>query len=163
MLSMLLIHLVLHLWLISINLTLCTLVYAHKHSIIHDHAERCSILHCVPALCAYASKGCLYMHARAACRDSDTTLHTRGAWGWNNMILDHASPVLGSGLGKIGQAGDPWIVTPRSLRRGWGRAGLAGRWVLILSWGSQLGKWRWSVVATQSPPEPLPTLIGTRF
>ena len=28
-----------------------------------------------------------------------------------HAILEHASPVLGSGLGKTGQAGDPWIVT----------------------------------------------------
>ena len=29
------------LWLISVNLTLCTLAYAHKHCIIHDPSSSC--------------------------------------------------------------------------------------------------------------------------
>ena len=55
---MLLIHLVLQLWLISVNLTVCTLAYAHKHSIIHDPAARHHLPHCVPALRAYARSRC---------------------------------------------------------------------------------------------------------
>ena len=42
-------------------------------------------------------------------------LHAFGAW-YLLAILEHASPVLWSGLGKIGQAGDPrpWIATLQS-------------------------------------------------
>ena len=57
---------------------------------------------------------------RAARRDA--ILHARGARR-RNEILENASPVLGSGLGKIGQPGDRGIVTPR---RGPGRSGARG-------------------------------------
>ena len=52
----------------------------------------------------------------------DAILHARGAWR-RNEIPEHASPVLGSGLGKLGQAGDPGIVAPRP---GWLAGWLAG-------------------------------------
>ena len=46
-----------------------------------------------------------------------------------HAILDHASPVLGSGLGEIGQAVDPGVVTrakPGPPGRGPGRPGAQG-------------------------------------
>ena len=46
---MLLIHVVLQLLLISVNLPVCTLAYAHEHSIIHDPAARCRVQHWLPA------------------------------------------------------------------------------------------------------------------
>ena len=51
---MLLIHLVLQLWLISVNLTVCPLAFAHEHSIIHNAPARRRVPHCVPARRAYA-------------------------------------------------------------------------------------------------------------
>ena len=66
---------------------------------------------------AYARK----RSARGAAR-RDAILHARGARR-RNEILEHASPVLGSGLGKIVQAGDPGTVTPR---RGAWRSGARG-------------------------------------
>ena len=57
---------------------------------------------------------------------SHAILQERGAR-CRNAILEHASLVLGSGLGKIGQAGDPGIVKPG---RDQGRSGArgAGHW-----------------------------------
>ena len=56
--------------------------------------------------------------------------HARGLL---HAILEHASPVLGSGLGKIGQAGDQGIVNSPGAPRGAGhefrsRALGAGCW-----------------------------------
>ena len=68
-----------------------------------------------------------------------------------NEILEHASPVLGSDLGKIGQAGDPGILKPgRNLGRS--PLGGAGRGALILPRGA--GRW-----PGQRPLAPLPTLL----
>ena len=49
------------------------------------------------------------------------TLHGRNTRHWH-AILEHASPVLGSGLGKIGQAGQQGIV-----KHGRGCMGLGAR------------------------------------
>ena len=95
LLSMLLIHLVLQLWLISINLTICALAYAHERSIIHDPAARRRVPHCVPARRVYALANARKRSARGATR-RDVILQARGARR-RNEILKHASPVLGSG------------------------------------------------------------------
>ena len=59
----------------------------------------------------------------SAVRAGDAILHARGARR-RIEILEHASPVLGSGLVKmIGQADDPGIVSPR---RGRGRSEARG-------------------------------------
>ena len=68
--------------------------------------------------------------------------HGRGARR-RHAILEHASPVLGSGLGKIGQAGDPGIVTrtkPNPPGRDPGAPG-AGREALISPKGAGAGRW----------------------
>ena len=111
---MLLIHLVLQLWLISVNLSVSTLAYASENRIIHDPAARRRVPHCVLARRSYA-------RSRGAAR-RDAILHARGAQR-RNKIFEHASPVLGSVLGKIGQVSDSGIVTPR---RGRGRQGARG-------------------------------------
>ena len=64
---------------------------------------------CSLVLCAYKRKCRARRH---------TILPARGALS-RNAILEYANPVLGSGLGKMGQAGDPGIVTHG--RRGQGR------------------------------------------
>ena len=89
---------------------------------------------------AYARK----RSARGAAR-RDAILHARGARR-RNEILEHASPVLGSGLGKIVQAGDPGTVTPR---RGAWRSGARG---------ADFVRGRGARGAGQRPPAPLPTL-----
>ena len=115
-------HLVLQLWWISVNLTVRTLGYADEHSIVHDPAARraCRARVCALARHTYARK----RRARGAAR-RDAILHARGARRWNE-ILEHASPVLGSGLSKIGRTGDSGIVTPK-LDRGGSEARGAGR------------------------------------
>ena len=76
-------------------------------------------------------------------------MHERGARR-QKTILEHASPVLASALGKIGQG----------VNRGWWRPGEiggapgAGREALILLGGAGRGAWD----AGQRPPAPLPTL-----
>ena len=135
---MLLIHLVLLLLLISVNLTVCTLAYAHEHSIIHDPAARRRVSHCVPAPRAYARS----IRARRIAQARDTA----------REILEHASAVLGSGLGKIGPGGSG-IVTPWGDARG--RVPAAGCGALISSWGAGRG----AQGAGQRPPAPLPTLL----
>ena len=94
LLSMLLIHLVLQLWLISVNLPLCTLAYAHKHSIIHDPAARRRVQHWLPALREhYVRSHGARMRASGAKRSArgaarrHTILHARGARR-RNEILD---------------------------------------------------------------------------
>ena len=89
----------------------------------------------------------------------DTARALRAA---RNANLEHASPVLGSGLGKIGQAGDPGIGTPG---RGPGALGGAGRGALILPSGVGRGargadfvRGRGARGAGQRRPAPLPTL-----
>ena len=52
-----------------------------------------------------------------------------------NTILEHASPVLGSGLGKIGQPGEARALP--------GVLGGAGHWVLILPGGA--GRWLYAL------------------
>ena len=91
----------------------------------------------------------------------DAILHARCALR-RNANLEHASPVLGSGLGKIGQAGDPGIGTPG---RGPGALGGAGRGALILPSGVGRGargadfvRGRGARGAGQRRPAPLPTL-----
>ena len=56
-------------------------------------------------------------------------------------LLEHASPVLGSGLGKIGQAGDPGVVTSPAGPPGRGprRSGARGAGALISPGGSGRG------------------------
>ena len=92
------------------------------------------------ALRAGVARVCTRMRARVAriCAQAqravprDAILHQRGAQRLPRAILEHASPVLGSGLSKIGQTGDLGIVTPRRGRgrgaRGtgfvWGRGAL---------------------------------------
>ena len=102
-----LIHLVLQLFklLISVNLAVCTLAYAHEHSIIHDPPARFRVSHCVPVPRAYARTPlarCVYARKRSA----------RGAARRSE-----------SGLGKIGP-GDSGIVTPMRDR---GRSGRGAR------------------------------------
>ena len=75
---------------------------------------------CALARRAYARK----RSARGAAR-RDAILHSLGARRWN-QTLEHASPVLGSGLNKIGRTGDSGIVTPKLDRGGSGARG-AGR------------------------------------
>ena len=99
----------------------------------------CAVRVCALALRAYARK----RSARGAAR-GDAILHARGARR-QNEILELASPVLGSGLSKIGQAGDSGIVTPR---RDWGCSGARGS---DLSGGAR----HWSLVsAPQRPCQP---------
>ena len=57
-------------------------------------------------MCTCTARVCARMHA---------TLQERCARR-RNAILEHASPVLGSGLGKTGQPGDPGIVRPGRCR-----------------------------------------------
>ena len=63
---MLPIDLVLQLWLISVNLTVCTLGYAHEHSIVHDPAARRLVPHCLQARRAYARSRGAHMRPNAA-------------------------------------------------------------------------------------------------
>ena len=93
---------------------------ALEHSIIHYPAGCCSVHHCVQAQCAYAHLHRAHMRARR-----HVILQERCAL-WRNEIFEHSCPVLCSGLGKIGQAGDQRIVTPEG---DWGRLGAraAGR------------------------------------
>ena len=75
-------------------------------------------------------------------------LHARGAL-LLNVILEHASPVLGSGLGKIGQVGDQGTLArarPVAL-------GGAGHGQLISPGGAGHG------ALFSAPPAPLPTLL----
>ena len=156
---MLLIHLVLQLWLISVYLMVCTLAYALEHSIIHDPAARRRVPHCVPPRRAYSRSRGAHMRqaqrARRRAQGRDTTRAWRAA---RNEILEHASPVLGSGLGKIGLAGDPGIVTPRRGRGCSGARGadfVWGRGALILSGGAGRG----ALVSGAGPcPFPAPAL-----
>ena len=81
LLSMLLIHLALQLWLISVNLTVCILVYAHEHSIIHNPAARRRVAHCVPArVCALARCASAILGARR--RNENRNARLRPAAGW---------------------------------------------------------------------------------
>ena len=90
--------------------------YGHERSII-DYSAACRCVpHRVPAPNAYARK-------RGARAMLFAMLHARGARG-RNAILEHASPLLGSGLGKIGPWMTPGIVTAG---RGPGRSG-RGAW-----------------------------------
>ena len=90
---------------------------SHKHSTIYYPAA-CRL---VQALRAYARSRGARMRASAA----RAALHLSGALRLNE-ILEHASPVLGFGLGNTGQAGDQGIATHG---RGRGRSGArdAGR------------------------------------
>ena len=63
-----------------------------------------------------------------------------------DAILEHASVVLGSALGKIGQAGDPGVVQARP-----GALGDAGRGALILPGGAGRGA---LISAPQRPCQP---------
>ena len=86
--------------------------YGHERSII-DYSAACRCVpHRVPAPNAYARK-------RGARAMLLAMLHARGARG-RNAILEHASPLLGSGLGKI----RPWVTTGIvTAGRGPGRSG----------------------------------------
>ena len=77
-----------------------------EHSIVHYAAACRRVQHRVPAQRDYAHLRDARMRARRL-----AVVQERGARR-RNEILEHASPVLCSGLGKIGQAGDPGIVTP---------------------------------------------------
>ena len=59
---------------------------------------------------------------RVCAQGGHAILHERFARR-RNAVLEPASPLLGSGLGKIGQAGDPGTMTPRRDR---GRSGAQG-------------------------------------
>ena len=111
------------------------LAYAHEHSIIHYPAGCRRVPHRVPAQRAYAHKRGARMRAR-----KHAILHERCARS-RNAILEHASPVLGSSLGKIGQGstGDGDAHCPGETGGAQGR-GARG--------------------AGQRPPAPLPTLAG---
>ena len=61
--------------------------------------------------------------AQAQCTRRRTQARDTARARRQNAILKHASPVLGSGLGKIGQAGDLGLVTPGHDR---GRSGAWG-------------------------------------
>ena len=69
---------------------------------------------------------------------------------WNE-IVEHASPVLCSCLGKIGQAGD----------RGWRRPGVTGGARGRGARGADFARGRGARGAGQRPPAPLPTLSNT--
>ena len=81
------------------------LAYAYEHRIIHYPAGCCRVQHRVQAQCPYAHLRDARMRARR-----HSILQERGARR-RNEILEHASPVLCSGLGKISQTGDLGIVT----------------------------------------------------
>ena len=90
LLSMLLIHLVLQLLFISVNLTICTLAYAHEHIIIHDPAARRRV-HRVPARRAYARK----CSSRGAARGHGI-LHARAARRRNEILAESSMPAQSS-------------------------------------------------------------------
>ena len=122
--------------------------YAHEHSNVHDPAARRLVQHCLPALRSAQARRA-YARKRSARRH--VMLHARGALRLNE-ILEHASPVLGSGLSKIGRAGDSGIVTPSQDR---GRSGAwgAGRWSAPLSArgrSAARGAGRWSAPLSAS-------------
>ena len=68
-----------------------------------------------------------------------------------NAILEHAGPVLGSALGKIGQG----------VNRGWYRPGETGGARGRGARGADFARGRGARVAGQRPPAPLPTLTVT--
>ena len=105
------------------------LAHANEHSIIHHPAGCRRMPHRMLAQRAYAHLRCARMRARR-----HAILPECCARRWN-VILELASPVLGSGVGKIVQADDPGIVKPGALG-GAGRGalilpGVAGRWALV--------------------------------
>ena len=140
LLSMLLIHLVLQLWLISVNLTICTLAYANEHSIIHNPEVRRRVPHCVPVKRAYArstARICAKHHAQRR----DTVRVWRAAPERDSRACQ-PSPLIRPGQNR--SDGSPSQARPGAV---WG----AGRWALILSWGAG----RWVLVrAPQRPCQP---------
>ena len=120
------------------------LAYAHEHSIIHYPAGCRRVQHRVPAQPAFAHLRGPRMRERRHAIQQERGARRR------IEILEHASPVLCSGLGKIGQAGDPTdpgIVTPRQDP---GRSGAQG---------ADFARGRGGRGAGQRPPAPLSTLL----
>ena len=86
--------------------------------------------------------------ARVCARHRRAMKHARGARR-RHSILEYASPILGSGLVKIGQAGDPGIVTsPGPRGPAPGTPGDAGCRALL--WPG--GVWRGALFS--APPRP---------
>ena len=131
---------------------MCSIACRRRALVLRMHTSTASFI--IPpdvVACSIACRRSLRLRTCAArvCAKGGTRYSKSGARR-RIEILEHASPVLCSGLGKIGQAGDPTdpgIVTPRQDP---GRSGAQG---------ADFARGRGGRGAGQRPPAPLSTLL----